>query len=168
MAANKNIDDTTGAAHTPTAWGRSSRLGGGTGRLIGVSAIGGVIGAALVGGAAHLVSQWTGREQEYAFWMGALMALPGLVFGFMATWVLLVDRTTIRGAVRDPEHSIEGSWLEKAQSGAFQDTLILVALGAIAASLTGFELSLGTTTPVILVFMMASAAVRYFLQKARG
>ncbi|MFP3472952.1 hypothetical protein R0J90_23120, partial [Micrococcus sp. SIMBA_144] len=60
---------------------------------------------------------------------GAVMAASALPVGAALAWLFLGDRTTLRGAVRDTEETSEGRWLEKAQSGAFGDLLVVLGLG---------------------------------------
>ena len=84
---------------TRSFWGRSARLGGGTGRLLLVSLVLGLLIALLIGAAAYGLA--TLREQpdaRYPWIMGLIMAATSLPIGAGVAWFLLVDRTTVRGA----------------------------------------------------------------------
>lgn len=96
------------------------------------------------------------------------MAASALPVGAALAWLFLVDRTTLRGAVRDTEETIEGRWLEKAQSGAFGDLLVVLGLGTFVVALAGWQPSLPLVGAGLLLFAGASVAVRYALQKRRG
>ena len=150
-------------------WGRSARLGGGSGRLILVSLVAGVVIALLIGAAAYgLASSQGDADSRFPTVMGAVMAVSALPVGAALAWLFLVDRTTLRGAVRDTEETIEGRWLEKAQSGAFGDLLVVLGLGTFVVALAGWQPSLPLVGAGLLLFAGASVAVRYALQKRRG
>ena len=154
---------------TRSRWGRSSRLGGGSGRLILVSLVAGVVIALLIGAAAYgLASSQGDADPRFPAVMGAVMAASALPVGAALAWLALVDRTTVRGAIRDTEETIEGRWLEKAQSGAFGDLLVVLGLGTFVVALAGWQPSLPLVGAGLLLFAGASVAVRYALQKRRG
>lgn len=153
---------------TRSRWGRSSRLGGGTGRLMGVSLAVGTVGALGLGAAAWAATVAAGHANFLAWMAAGAMALNGLVFGLLLTWLALVDRHSIRGAATSPEESIEGRWYEKATSGAFHDTLIVVGLGTAILSFGGHVTSPAVVGAVLFVLMGCAAAIRYALQKRRG
>ncbi|MGQ5586231.1 hypothetical protein ACUJ8O_07010 [Micrococcus sp. EWR3.9.1] len=154
---------------TRSRWGRSSRLGGGSGRLILVSLVAGVVIALLIGAAAYgLASSQGDADPRFPAVMGAVMAASALPAGAALAWLFLVDRTTLRGAVRDTEETIEGRWLERAQSGAFGDLLVVLGLGTFVVALAGWQLSLPLVGAGLLLVAGASVAVRYALQKRRG
>ena len=154
---------------TRSRWGRSSRLGGGSGRLILVSLVAGVVIALLIGAAAYgLASSQGDADPRFPAVMGAVMAASALPVGAALAWLALVDRTTVRGAIRDTEETIEGRWLEKAQSGAFGDLLVMLGLGTFVVALAGWQPSLPLVGAGLLLVAGASVAVRYALQKRRG
>lgn len=154
---------------TRSRWGRSSRLGGGSGRLIVVSLVAGVVIALLIGAASYgLASSQGDADPRFPAVMGAVMAASALPVGAALAWLFLVDRTTLRGAVRDTEETVEGRWLEKAQSGAFGDLLVVLGLGTFVVALAGWQPSLPLVGAGLLLFAGASVAVRYALQKRRG
>ena len=154
---------------TRSRCGRSSRLGGGSGRLIVVSLVAGVVIALLIGAAAYgLASSQGDADPRFPAVMGAVMAASALPVGAALAWLFLVDRTALRGAVRDTEETVEGRWLEKAQSGAFGDLLVVLGLGTFVVALAGWQPSLPLVGAGLLLFAGASVAVRYALQKRRG
>ena len=154
---------------TRSRWGRSSRLGGGSGRVILVSLVAGVVIALLIGAAAYgLASSQGDADPRFPAVMGAVMAASALPVGAALAWLALVDRTTVRGAIRDTEETIEGRWLEKAQSGAFGDLLVVLGLGTFVVALAGWQPSLPLVGAGLLLVAGASVAVRYALQKRRG
>ena len=154
---------------TRPRWGRSARLGGGSGRLILVSLVAGVVIALLIGAASYgLASSQGDAGPRFPAVTGAVMAASALPVGAALAWLFLVDRTTLRGAVRDTEETIEGRWLEKAQSGAFGDLLVVLGLGTFVVALAGWQPSLPLVGAGLLLFAGASVAVRYALQKRRG
>ncbi|WP_343282199.1 hypothetical protein AAG742_01300 [Micrococcus sp. 2A] len=181
MTSDHGTDDVTApTAEAPRAttdprrdtrsfWGRSARLGGGTGRLLLVSLVLGLLIALLIGAAAYGLA--TLREQpdaRYPWIMGLIMAATSLPIGTGVAWFLFVDRTTVRGAIRDTEETVEGRWLEKAQSGAFGDLLVVIGLGTFVIGMTGWQPSPSLTGATLIVVAAASAAVRYLLLKRRG
>lgn len=154
---------------TRSRWGRSSRLGGGSGRVILVSLVAGVVIALLIGAAAYgLASSQGDADPRFPAVMGAVMAASALPVGAALAWLALVDRTTVRGAIRDTEETIEGRWLEKAQSGAFGDLLVVLGLGTFVVAMTGWQADLPLVGAGLLLVAGASVAVRYALQKHRG
>ena len=154
---------------TRSRWGRSSRLGGGSGRVILVSLVAGVVIALLIGAAAYgLASSQGDADPRFPAVMGAVMAASALPVGAALAWLALVDRTTVRGAIRDTEETIEGRWLEKAQSGAFGDLLVVLGLGTFVVAMTGWQADLPLVGAGLLLVAGASVAVRHALQKRRG
>ena len=68
-------------------------------------------------------------------WIVPIMALCLATPCVMGVWVLIVDRSTLPGAVRNPEASIENSWYNKAASATFNMALAVSGVGASVASL---------------------------------
>lgn len=154
---------------TRPRWGRSARLGGGTGRLIAVSLLLGTLLAGLLGIIAYgLAALAPDADPRRAPLIGLVLAVIILPVAIAVAWALLVDRDTLRGAVRNTEETVEGRWYTTATSGAFHDLLILAGLGTAVASLAGWDLDASTTGVVLLLAMTLSAAVRYLLMKRRG
>ncbi|MDX2341397.1 hypothetical protein NJC10_06915 [Micrococcus sp. M4NT] len=157
------------AAAPRSRWGRSAKLGGGTGRLIGMSLAGGIVLAALIGAAAWWLGPLAGDPDPGRPWLvAALITASCLPVGFVLVWALLVDRDTLEGAVRHPEQSIESQWYDKAATGAFHDLLVVLGLGTFVVTMTRWEAELGLVGACLVAFMMLDVAARYLVQKRRG
>ncbi|UFU03049.1 hypothetical protein LQF12_00100 [Ruania suaedae] len=143
-------------------------------------------------------SQWgSARPRPAAWWhagpLGALAAVVlGVVFsliGFDAdhrwlafgvstlcftgpalalAWAVVVDRSTIRGAVDRPEESVENIWLDKATQRALYDAFILAGAGAAVLSLTRWEVPGATALMVLAVLIAVDVAARYALARRAG
>lgn len=102
--------------------------------------------------------------------LAALLAALTLPITVTLGWVLVVDRTTIRGAVARPSESVEGRWYDTATSGAFHDVLIMIGLGAACFSLIPALRPLEASWVMIGLglFMAADVFIRYRLLVARG
>ncbi len=145
-----------------TRLGRA-RFGGGLGALVASSLVCGVI---LAGGLGWLFSALVTPESRVAgFVVFTAMTLPFLA---MLVWALLVDRSTISGAVDRPEESIESVWYEKAASGAFGDILLVGGIGAVGFSILQVEAPVMVVLATVLVCAMLDFGVRYLWQKTQA
>lgn len=85
-------------------------------------------------------------------------------------WVLAVDRSTLKGATREAELSIESHWYDRAAVGAFGDILALLGLGAGAFAM--IPALHGVSTYLVLLVLatlaMVDVAVRYLIQRYRN
>lgn len=147
-----------------TRWGRA-RFGGGSARLLSLSIICGVMLAAGMGSLFGLLVA-TPEHQLLASSLFAVMVLPvsGAIF-----WALFVDRDSLRGAIADPEASIESHWYDKAAASTFTDLLLVLGLGGAIFSFAPFEANVGTVLAAVIVLLMADFAVRYrMLSRAEG
>lgn len=86
----------------------------------------------------------------------------------MACWGVLVDRESMRGAVSDPEQSVESSWYDKSAQGVFHDALIVCGLGAGIFAFWPIETELSWVLMGVLVLLMCDFGVRYLINKVRG
>lgn len=144
---------------TRSRWGRA-RFGGTTAQLW-TAALG--IGVLVAAGSGWLF-QWLrdGGSPLLEFSVMAAFILPvSTVLG----WAVLVDRSTLAGAPRKPEDSVESAWYDKAASGAFTDILLVAGLGCAAVSLLGLEGSFGFVLAAVLLFAMLDFGVRYLWLK---
>ena len=92
-----------------------------------------------------------------------------LSWGFIGlVWALVVDRTTLRGAIDNPDESIESQWLESAMSSALGDTIMATGVGLVMIALTGFEIDAIWALSGVIAIAFLSTAVRYLMAKARG
>lgn len=168
-AASTSAAATPAGSAAPSAWGRSARLGGGTGRLVVVSLVFGVLLAAMLGVIAYGLAGTADPADPRRPWVLGLVVASGALPVLAGTvWMLLVDRATIKGAVRDPEESIESRWYDAAARGAFHDLLVVLGVGTFVVSMTGWTAELSLVGAGLLLFMVADVAIRYRVQKRRG
>lgn len=143
-------------------WGRS-KLGGTSKALLVGSFVIGILGGAAMGSlAAWAVS---GPTPMLRFAVFAICTAP--VFTG-AGYALLVDRNTIMGAPRNPEASIEASWLERAAARTLGDVLVVFGLTATMFAITGWQANTVLLLGLALGFIMADAGLRYLIIKRRG
>ena len=105
---------------------------------------------------------------------GPLKWVAGLIYGaFMAPLVvalvavLIVDRSTVKGAVKRPEVSIENHWYGRAATVAFHVTLVVVGIASLVATWAG-QVVLSQVLAGVLVVLGGSFGVAYLFQKARS
>ena len=144
---------------TKARWGRS-RFGGSQGMLISISLLGGAV-LSLGAGLLFATLNFPGNLVLAAFIMAAGL-LPVLSVG---CWALLLDRSTLRGATKNPEISVESQWYDKAAVGVFQDILLVCGLGAAVLSFIEVQGSIGLILAAVVGLAMADFAVRYLLIK---
>ena len=97
-----------------------------------------------------------------AFAVYSLCLLPVAI---SASWLFMVDRSTIRGATPDPENSIESHWYSQASENTLHAILIAIGALGIASSIWEFQVS-GTMLTIILgVFVSCTFGISYFAHK---
>lgn len=79
-------------------------------------------------------------------------------------WMVVVDRSTIPGALPHPEHSVECTWYDQAAKDSFHFLLAGTGLGA---ALTSFWLPPMVSWTLIAVFAFAALvfAVSYLVRR---
>ena len=140
-----------------------SRFGGGTYTL--------VAGALLIGLAitAALVSIFLALNPGTGAVLAALVFVAVCLPAASAVgWVLLVDRSTVRGATPRPEESVESHWLDSSSAGAFRDILVLTGLAAAVFAFADIELSAVAVCVAICVFAQLDCGIRYAITRARA
>ena len=144
---------------SPNRWGRA-RFGGGTTALIGVS-LG--IGALLSAVAGWAFSALSGAEHPFlALIVMFICTLPvTTAFG----WAILVDRSSLKGAIDRPDDSIESAWYEKAASGAFGDVMLVGGLGATAFAILNIDAPVSWSLAAVVLFAMLDFSVRFLWLK---
>lgn len=158
------MNTTTQPPRTPqSTWGRSPRLGGGSGRLIAVSVLLGVAAAAvLAAGATALAQAFSPAMADPWTWLFPLIffvvAAPTLAMG---AWALLVDRSTVRGATARPEESIENRWYDRAAQSAFHIMFPAIGISAALASITRWQMDTGLLLMAVAVVMVLVFALSY-------
>ena len=91
-----------------------------------------------------------------------VMTLPvGVALG----WAVLVDRSSIAGAVDRPEESVESRWLEQAAFGALFDGFAMIGLGAGAIAITGVEVAADVVLIALWVLLTVDVGVRYLVAR---
>lgn len=143
-------------------WGRS-RLGGGSAALAAASI---TIGAIFSVGVAAIFMVFGDHDRP---------GLVALVFAALimpvasaSGWALLVDRSTIAGAIDKPEDSIESAWYETATSGAFGDVLAGGGIGAAVFALTPLEAPAELLLMALVVLATLDVAGRYLWLRRRA
>lgn len=160
--SNENVIDAAESRDARPTWGRS-RFGGG--------ALGLWVPAILIGAAASGALSWAGaylieRENPQLFFFIFLAcSLPIMT---VMGWAIMVDRSTIRGAARNPEGSIESIWLDRAQSRAFSDLMIAIGLTTGVSAFMDIEMQISTVGLALIILMIVDVAVRYLLLKRAG
>ncbi|AWE41887.1 hypothetical protein DDD63_02965 [Actinobaculum sp. 313] len=80
-------------------------------------------------------------------------------------WVACVDRSTLPGAVRDTENSVESTWYSKAAFDAFHLTFAVCGVGSGVAS--KWNATVSWTLAAIAAFSAIAFLVSYLLHKVR-
>lgn len=83
-------------------------------------------------------------------------------------WAVVVDRATLAGAPRDPEHSVENDWFSRAASGAFTDTLTAVGVALAVLAIGRLSVDAVFALAGVVVLAAVSFVVRYAWAAQRG
>jgi len=149
---------------TRTRWGRI-KLAGGRIPAMAVAIPAGLILAAGVGALTLLTKVAQGDK---ALVIAGVFALV-MSWGFIGLiWALVVDRSSLRGALDNPDESIESKWLESAMAGALRDTIMLTGFALATLAITGFELDVTWALIGVIWVAFFSTFVRYLMAKKRG
>lgn len=140
-------------------WGRA-RFGGRTVHLLTASLVIGVLISAGSGWLYMLLRDGGRPLLEFA-----VMAVFILPVSTVLGWAVLVDRSTLTGAIEKPEDSVESAWYNKAASGAFTDILLVAGLSCAAVSFLDVEGPLGLVLAAVIAFAMLDFAARYLWLK---
>lgn len=123
----------------------------------------------LLGGATaaivHAIHLFTG---PHATAMTLALALFLTFNFFLLTWIIVVDRSTLRGAVSNPEESVENTWYATAAVGTLHDLLIALGVGGAALILTDTTLDARLALLALLGMAMLDTFVRYNVARKRG
>lgn len=104
-------------------------------------------------------------DQQRKMLAGLVFALLMLPATFALCWVIMLDRDTLAGAVKDPDSSIEGKWYDKAAFGAFHDLIAVCGLGAMALFLLPIDVDPAMVLCGVVMFAAVDTTVRYLLIK---
>ncbi|MCZ9306469.1 hypothetical protein L8V01_03085 [Corynebacterium sp. c8Ua_181] len=142
-----------------TRFGRP-KFGGTQTKLITLSV---AAGADIAAAAGALMAAFVHDDSPWlAFAVYSLCLLPVAI---SASWLFMVDRSTIRGATPDPENSIEAHWYSQASENTLHAILIATGALGIASSIWEFQVS-GTMLTIILgVFVSCTFGISYFAHK---
>ncbi|MGL3149697.1 hypothetical protein ACSS7Z_04985 [Microbacterium sp. A82] len=149
---------------TPTSWGRI-KFAGGRVPAMAVAIPAGLILATGVGALPLLTEVSQGDKALVIAGVFALIMPWGLI-GLI--WVLVVDHSSLRGALDRPDESIESKWLEAAMAGALSDTIMLTGFALATLVTTGFELDVTCALIGVVWVAFFSTVVRYLMAKKRG
>lgn len=145
-----------------TAWGATKKGRRGVG-LWGPAVGIGVVVSAVLAGLALMVS--SSPEPGLLAVVTAAVVLPvGVALG----WAVMVDRSSISGAVDRPEESVESRWWDQAASGALMDGFAMIGLGAGAIALTGVEVAADTVLMALWVLLSVDVGIRYLVARRAG
>ena len=145
------------SSNTCSRWGATKAGRRGLG-LWGPAVAIGVLIAGVVGGLTFAVSP-TDTPGPLAV-VTAVMTLPMAV---ALGWVIMVDRSSIAGAVERPEESVECQWLERASSGALMDAFVMIGLGAGAIAITRVDVAADLVLMALWALLSADLGVRYLV-----
>ena len=151
-------------ADTRTRWGHTTFAG----RRIPAMAIAiplGLLLAVGAGGVTLLTGVAHGDEALLIAGVFAIVMSWGLI-GLI--WAIIVDRSSLKGALDKPEESIESAWLSTATTGAFGDTVMLTGFTLAVLAITQVDLDAIWALIGVLGVAFFSTFVRYFMAKKRG
>lgn len=149
---------TTPAPHT-SRWGRP-KFGGTQTLLILLSLAGGTAGSLAL---AWLLYSIQGQAE---FWVYLLASfIPCFLIFSALTWALLVDRSSITGATKRPEQTIENHWYQKATVSTFHTLLILLGLASVAFLIFPLHLQATHFLAGIWVFLLLTFLISYQVHK---
>lgn len=98
-------------------------------------------------------------------WVGITVACVCLAPVMIAlSWTLLVDRSTIPGAIAHPEHNVETSWYDRAAKDSFHLLLAGTGIGAAIASLCSSP-TVSWTLAAVFIFTAVMFGISYLIHK---
>lgn len=108
-----------------------------------------------------------GLQAEDVVLYFALMAAMTAPIGIALAWAIVVDRSTLTGAIAHPEVSVESHWHRKAAQTSF---LALINAGAWGSAIAGAlnEPKISFTLLGMALFGVVVFLVAYVVQKRRG
>lgn len=149
---------------TRTRWGRINFAGGRAPAMV-VAMPAGLILAAGVGALTLLTEVAQGDD---ALVIAGVFALI-MSWGFIGLiWALIVDRSSLRGAIEKPDESIESKWLEAAMAGALRDTIMLTGFALATLAVIGLELDVIWALIGVIWVAFFSTMVRYLMARKRA
>ncbi|RRD45616.1 hypothetical protein [Tessaracoccus sp. OH4464_COT-324] len=105
---------------------------------------------------------------------GPLKWLGGIILGcFLAptaaagVGALIVDRSTLPGAVAKPEESVENTWYNKAAVVSFHATMVVCGVGAFVTTWLGLQ-TISLTLAGVLLMLGVSFGFSYLIIRGRS
>ena len=142
-----------------TRFGRP-KFGGTQTKLIVLSVAAGLLLATIAGAA---VAAFVHQDAPWlAFAVYALCLLP---VATIASWALMVDRSTIDGATPDPENSIESHWYSQASENTLHAMLFAIGVLGVVSSFWEFHVSGSLLTIILGVFVTGTFGISYAAHK---
>lgn len=118
----------------------------------------GVLTAGVVGGLTFTFS-----PSQTPGLLAVVTAAGVLPMGVALGWAILVDRSSITGAVERPEESVESRWLERASVGALMDGFATIGLSAGAIAITQVQVAAHVVLMALWVLLSVDLGVRYLV-----
>lgn len=123
--------------------------------------VGLIVAVALSALAASVLPRYEAWWQSVSIYL--IMLLPVSVAG---VWAMVVDRTSLPGAVRNPEASVEQAWAKSAAFNALLIMTILISIALTAAVLAGYQV-VANTLLIVLLGQALAFAVAYQVEAHR-
>lgn len=146
---------------SPSTWG-CSRFGGGSAALLAVSALVAIIFSFAV--ATFIITR---KTDSFELWWIPLVSVPMLPVAFAITWILLVDRDTVKGAVRNPEMTIENQWYSKAAETTFYFLIAGLGLSSGLFAVFDWQVSTGLVLSIAAMLGFIIFGISYIFYKHR-
>ena len=145
-----------------TTWGRS-RFGGSQASLLGASILGGILLAQPLGWGILALQQ-----NQINWWWVPLVSIPFVPIFTTILWVVLVDRSSIKGIPRNPQTSVENHWYSKAAETTFHVMIASMGLAVVAFAIFDWTLPSYLLLTVTTALSMLVFLISYQVYKRRG
>lgn len=124
----------------------------------------GLVAAAVIGIALQAAPPVFPHNTMNAWLRALLIGVCVAPAAITLVWTVVVDRSTIPGALPHPEHSVEFTWYDQAAKDSFH---LLLAGTGLGAALTSFWLPPMVSWTLIAVFAFATLAfaVSYLIRR---
>ncbi|THJ64605.1 hypothetical protein E8P82_14630 [Arthrobacter echini] len=102
--------------------------------------------------------------------IGVVFAVCFIFPATLLVYILVVDRSTMKGAAERPEESVEFGWYDKAAAGALGDIVVVAGITALVLSFIPdkFALDPGLLLAGVVCLAFVSVGVRYLIQRHRS
>lgn len=144
-----------------TRFGKS-KLGGGQATLIAASLALGIGVAAIF--SVIVANTVLTENKPLAIALFLAFTAPILCATF---WALLVDRSTVAGAIDKPEDSIESRWYSQAAEDTLHTGLYAIGILGVASVFIDYSVNLGTAVMAVGIFQMVVFGIAYRVRKRK-